>query len=188
MMERRKRRKSAVSSAADGGGAAPQFRDIPPYPSEAGQRDELVIKLSPRRSVLNAVCEMVEKFGEAHDVPDGTVFRVNLAIDELLTNYVLHRLDKTKRGRMEVRVRMIENRLVLVVLDTGPPFDPRTVAAPPEPQSLDDIPVGGVGLHLVRTYADELDYREVDGCNILRLEHVIETDRESQSSGGAKEE
>ena len=64
--------------------------------------------------------------------------------------------------------------VVLVVADTGPPFDPQNVAPLPELVGEEPPKLGGAGLDLVRSYADRLHYREVDGCNILRLEHDLD--------------
>ena len=66
--------------------------------------------------------------------------------------------------------------LVLVVADTGPPFDPQSVQRIVDPVGEELPGLGGAGLHLVRSYADRLHYREVDGCNILRLKHDLNPD------------
>ena len=164
---------------------------VPGYAVEPGQMDELVVELFPRRSALSAIMEMVEKFGETHCIPDWIVYKLNLEIDELLTNYVVHRRSSHAAPRMVIRVRLVgpdvasgsdpatvgvgsgRARAVLIMADTGPPFDPQTVPAPDMP-AAEDLRVGGAGLHLVRRSATRMHYREIDGCNILRLEHDIE--------------
>ena len=108
-----------------------------------------------------------------HGVSEEAVYRVNLEVDELLTNYVVHRRPSDVPARMVVRVRLVRRCLVLVVADTGPPFDPASVAPLSEAPDR-SVELGGAGLHLVRSYADRLHYRELDGCNILRLEHDLE--------------
>ena len=71
-------------------------------------------------------------------------------------------------------IQHLARRLVLVVADTGPPFDPQNVEPLPESVGEEPPKLGGAGLHLVRSYADRLHYAEVDGCNILRLEHDLD--------------
>uniref|UniRef100_UPI0038B2A298 ATP-binding protein n=1 Tax=Jiella pelagia TaxID=2986949 RepID=UPI0038B2A298 len=34
---------------------------------------------------------------------------------------------------------------------------------------LDDRPIGGLGIHIVRAMMDEIDYQRVDGRNLLTL-------------------
>ena len=155
---------------------------VPEYAPEPGQVEELVVELAPRKSALNTLMEMVETFGAAHSVPEAAVYRVNLELDELLTNYVVHRRPSDVPAKMVVRVRLVDRRLVLVVADTGPPFDPQTVDPLPDPAGDAVETVGGAGLHLVRSYADRIHYSEVDGCNILRLEHDLNPEPEGSLS------
>ena len=162
------------SAESSDGPWSPARAAVPGYAPEPGQIDELVIELAPRKSALNTMMEMVEAFGAEHSVSEVAVYRVNLALDELLTNYIVHRLPADWPARMAIRVRLFARRLVLVVADTGPPFDPQNVAPLPELVGEEPPKLGGAGLHLVRSYADRLHYREVDGCNILRLEHDLD--------------
>ena len=61
--------------------------------------------------------------------------------------------------------------------DDGVPFDP-TIVPEPEPwTSLEDAQIGGVGLHLMHSYADRLEYERYDGKNILTL-YLTDSDAE----------
>ena len=51
----------------------------------------------------------------------------------------------------------------LTIQDNGPAFDPSTAGVPDTALPADERPVGGLGLHLVRTLSDSFDYsREGD--------------------------
>ena len=113
--------------------------------------------------------EQVEAFGATHGIPETATYQVNVEIDELLTNYVMHRPASDVPPIMVVRIRLIEQCLVLMLSDTGPPFDPRS--GPKYEPGTDRV--GGAGLHLVQSFADRLEYREVEGTNVLRLEHDL---------------
>jgi anti-sigma regulatory factor (Ser/Thr protein kinase) len=56
---------------------------------------------------------------------------------------------------------------ILTVIDEGPAFDPLSVPPPVIPASLDDAPVGGLGIHLVRSYADACEYKRHGGRNVF---------------------
>ncbi len=136
--------------------------------------DEMRMELSPRLSAIASLAEMIEEFGSSHNIPDTPIFLVNLEIDELMTNYVTYSFRKVRRPRMEVTLRTFRDRLVLVVEDNGPPFNPLESPDPDLTSGIDERRVGGMGLHLVRKYADRIDYRCVDDRNILTLEHEFD--------------
>ena len=53
--------------------------------------------------------------------------------------------------------------------DDGPAFDPLAAQAPDTTLGLDERPVGGLGLMLVRRLMDDVAYERRDGRNHLRL-------------------
>ena len=58
--------------------------------------------------------------------------------------------------------------VTIEIVDDGPRFDPLEDAPLPDPDApLEDRPVGGLGVHLVRTMMDEISYRYQDGKNRL---------------------
>lgn len=155
-------------------GAVAKLPECPPDPR---QLDELVVELQPRRSALTALGGIVDAFGVAHGLSEFVRFRLILEIDELLTNYVTHRRPSARPSRMELRVRVFSGRVDLVVIDSGPAFDPQAVPPLAEVKRFEDIPARGLGIHLVRNAADRLCYRQVAGNNLLRLEHdLVEED------------
>ena len=140
-------------------------------PAADGCIDEMRMELSPRLSAIHSLAEVIEEFGRNHDIPDAQIYCVNLEIDELMTNYVAYAFRKVQRPRMNVILRTFADRLVLVVEDNGPPFNPLESGEPDLTSGVDERSVGGMGLYLVRKYPDRVDYRCIDDRNILTLEH-----------------
>ena len=140
-------------------------------PAADGCIDEMRMELSPRLSALTSLGEVIEEFGKTHDIPDAAIFCVNLEIDELMTNYVAYALRKVRQPRMHVILQAFPGRLVLIVEDNGPAFNPLDAPEADLTSGIHERRVGGMGLHLVRKYADRIDYRCVDERNILTLEH-----------------
>ena len=136
--------------------------------------DEMSMELSPRLSAINSLAEVIEEFGRNHKIPDAQIYFVNLEIDELMTNYVAYAFRKVQRPRMNVILRTFPGKLVLVVEDNGPPFNPLESGEPDLTSGIDERKIGGMGLHLVRKYPDHIDYRCIDDRNILTLEHKFD--------------
>ncbi|MCY4120295.1 MAG: ATP-binding protein [Acidobacteria bacterium] len=141
----------------------------PPVPE--GCIDEMRMELSPRLSAISSLAEVIEEFGKNHNIPDAPIYFVNLEIDELMTNYVAYAFRKVRKPRMNVILRTFADKLVLVVEDSGPPFNPLETEEPDLSAGIEERRIGGMGLHLVRKYPDHIDYQCVDDRNILTLEH-----------------
>jgi serine/threonine-protein kinase RsbW len=61
----------------------------------------------------------------------------------------------------------------VVVADDGPEFDPLSAAEPDTTLGVEDRPIGGLGIALVRRLMDEVAYERRDGRNRLRFERRL---------------
>ena len=113
--------------------------------------------------------EAFEDFCRAHLVPDAARQAADLALEEHLTNVLAYGFDPGVARHASVQLDVVENCLHVEVADTGKPFNP--LDTPPVDTSLplDEKPVGGLGVHLMRQFMDELSYTRADGRNILRM-------------------
>jgi serine/threonine-protein kinase RsbW len=62
-----------------------------------------------------------------------------------------------------------EGRLELGVSDDGPAFDPLAMATPDIDAPLEERPIGGLGIYLVREMMAGVSYERRDGRNVLRM-------------------
>ncbi len=135
-------------------------------------KDELRVSLSPPRlSALRNLSGMVEAFGVANRLPESEIYMLNLALDELVANAVNYGFEGVAEPRIEITLWVSGTLMVLTITDNGRPFDPTELADPDVSSSLEERPVGGLGLHLVRSFADRVTYQHTEGRNRLTLEH-----------------
>jgi anti-sigma regulatory factor (Ser/Thr protein kinase) len=59
--------------------------------------------------------------------------------------------------------------LEIVVIDDGHEFNPLEFPEPDTNLPVEERPIGGLGIHLLRKMADRLEYRRIDGFNRLAL-------------------
>ena len=135
--------------------------------------DELRVSLSPRLSAVRSLAQMVEEFGDANKLPDQQVYMINLALDELITNTVSYGLRGVARPKIEIMLQVSETALVLTMEDNGRPFDPTQDTHPDVSSEVAERPIGGLGLHLIKTFADRVDYEYSDGKNRLVMKHDL---------------
>lgn len=151
-------------TAADG--AVPGASVSPPSPNE--HRLELTLVNDPAE--IARLAEAVEAFGETCGLALGDVYKINLALDELLTNLIDYAYPDGRRHAIALHLAFADGRLAAELCDDAAPFDPLTQAQPPVLEgALDERPIGGLGLHFVRTLMDEVSYRRDGAHNRLTL-------------------
>lgn len=118
---------------------------------------------------VRRVISAVEAFGKANNLPVGPLAHLGLALDELLTNAVTYGAADGKGHQIDVSVTLEGHMVAVTIIDGAPPFNPLDVPPPDLTLGLDDRPIGGLGIHLVRRVMDEVLYRRDGDRNILTL-------------------
>jgi anti-sigma regulatory factor (Ser/Thr protein kinase) len=96
--------------------------------------------------------------------------RMTLLVEELFTNTVVHGHGGDSDAPVRLVFELTADRIALVYEDTGPPHDPFAGLAGPDPAaSVQDRPVGGLGVYLVSAMAQEIEYRRAGDCNRISL-------------------
>jgi anti-sigma regulatory factor (Ser/Thr protein kinase) len=136
--------------------------------------NELRVSLPARVSELRDLAAMVEDFGDSNNLPAPKVFAINLELDELITNTVTHgSFEVGIDPRIDIHLRVESDILILTMEDNGKPFDPTFDTEPNTTSPLESREVGGLGLHLVKSFADRVSYEFVEGKNRSTLEHDL---------------
>ena len=129
----------------------------------------LTLRIKPEHEELDRMTAAVEDLGERDDWPPDLVFKVNLALEELGLNIMDYGLEDSDQ-EIEITLTSDSDSLVIEIMDEGRPFDPLTDAPVPDLDGpVEDRRVGGLGIHLVRTMMDEMQYRREQGKNRLTL-------------------
>jgi sigma-B regulation protein RsbU (phosphoserine phosphatase) len=140
-------------------------------------------------ATLESVTEVTERFGqfaEANDLDDTARRQVLLVLDDLLNNVVTYAYEGDEQAagqEIQVRVELAPTRLVIIISDGGVPFNPFGMNAPDVQASLDERDIGGLGIHLVRTVMDEVDYNRRAGRNVVTVIKRLDPERDSDAEG-----
>jgi len=94
---------------------------------------------------------------------------VTVALDELLANALSHGAAGRDPCSVTVEVELDQERMTVTVTDDGTPFDPFGQDAPDTTLSVEERPIGGLGLHLVGQLMDKVSYQRRDGHNVVVL-------------------
>ncbi len=130
----------------------------------------LSLCLPTKLDQLEHIYDAVDKLGEEEDWAPGMVYQVKLVLEELGVNIVTHGHKNDPNHEFEIVLDSDAEALTIELRDDGRAFNPLTDSPEPDLESgLDDRPVGGLGIYLVRTMMDELSYRREDGKNVLTI-------------------
>lgn len=124
---------------------------------------------------IRLLAEAVGCFGLEKGLPPKLIFQVNLALDEILTNTISYGYPEGGEREIQVRLIMEETKdLIIEVRDDGLPFNPLEADEPDINQDINERPIGGLGIHLVRQITDEIEYQWKEGCNVLVMRKHIQ--------------
>ncbi len=108
-----------------------------------------------------------------HDVPDGTVFDLKLAVDEACTNIIVHGYNGMDPGSIILSFRIESDRILVQITDFGHIFEPADAPKPDVEAALEDRPLGGMGLYLIYQMMDNIDYQSSEDGNTLTFTKFI---------------
>ena len=115
---------------------------------------------------LNA---FIQSIADRLEIDPTTTGQVHLAVEEAVVNVINYAYPDGKGGFVTVKAMSDGHELRLVVIDSGVPFDPTRREKTDVTLSVEDRPVGGLGIFLVRELMDSINYERVDGRNILMM-------------------
>jgi serine phosphatase RsbU (regulator of sigma subunit)/anti-sigma regulatory factor (Ser/Thr protein kinase) len=139
--------------------------------------ERFVARMRNDLTELARVAEEVEAFGERRSLDFKTVYNVNLILDELLTNTINYGYEDRKDHTIDIVIDHRDDVLTITVEDDAKPFDPLSVAEPDLEAALEDRAIGGLGIHIVKTFMDEVRYERVDGRNrVVMTKRTIDKD------------
>ena len=123
---------------------------------------------------VQAALDALAALTTAHGISKAVSWPVEVSLDEVLANVVEHAFEgREEAGTVDLELRLdlgVEPPLCeMMVVDDGPEFDPLSAAQPDPSLGIEERPIGGLGLALVRRLMDEVQYERRDGKNRLRL-------------------
>jgi len=128
------------------------------------QRHSLTLQASGASS--GEASEWARGLSAGAGLSEERTYALDLCVVELVTNIVEHSYRRGP-GEIQLDLDIACAAAVLTVLDAGPPFDPLSMPPPVTPASLDEASIGGYGIHMVRSTADDCRYERRGGRNVF---------------------
>ncbi len=116
----------------------------------------------------------LEEFLESRAVAPQVTFAATLVLEEILTNVVKYAFDDSVPHEVRIDADLDARELVLKIADDGRPFDILAAPAPDFDRPVECRDAGGLGIHLVRSLAQRVEYRRAGGRNVVTVHFSLE--------------
>ena len=138
-------------------------------PSEEKEILDRLLTLHNDTAEVDQLGIFVKQVGESLSIDKALTGKIRLAVEEAVVNVMEYAYPKGSKGEVSIRAVSNGKRLKFVITDSGIPFNPTKVAAANTMLSVEERPVGGLGILLVRELMDSINYERIDGKNVLTL-------------------
>ena len=154
-------------------------KKVAEFVGDAPQSDDLTILFihyvpSSRRLVLkNSIDQIsllpafVEDAVKASKLNPEMESSLNLALEEAVTNVIDYAYPERTEGEVLIDAAVTDKALTFTITDNGKPFDPTARPEVDINAGVEDRPIGGLGIHLVRQIMDEVRYERRGEKNVL---------------------
>lgn len=122
---------------------------------------------------VEKLAPFIDELSEELSLDPVIVFNLNLAVEEAVSNVMMYAYD-APGNTFTLSASCEDGMLTFVIIDSGKPFDPTTeIKEVDTTLSLEERPIGGLGMFLIKNIMDEVSYKRDGNHNILTLSKKI---------------
>lgn len=136
--------------------------------------DHLTLTFANNVEEAPRIARRIEYFLHDKQISDSIINKILLCVDELITNIIAHAYTDKLEHAVLLDCRIFEGRIELELRDDGVAFDPTTQTRPNTQLSVDSRSIGGLGIHLVMTLMDKVEYLREGDYNVLKTTKILE--------------
>ena len=128
------------------------------------------LTLNNKVSEISKLNAFVQSATAALNMEKMLAHQIKLAVEEAVTNVIDYAYPNGTEGHIDITIEADESRIRFILSDSGADFDPTSVSKADTTLTVDERPIGGLGILLVRNLMDSINYERTEGKNVLRME------------------
>jgi len=120
-------------------------------------------------SNLNNLREFIMSHAKKNGWDNENAYLISLAVDEACTNLIryAYKFDKTKK--IEIILKPKQDKFVVIIKDSGKPFNPLEVPPPDMEEYFNEFKRGGLGIFIINKAMDEIIYKKGNNLHYNEL-------------------
>lgn len=134
------------------------------------------IKVDATLENLSKVFGFLQEAFDSLSVKPQIKRQIKLCVEEIymnITNYAYNPETGPAKISLDVNDGIEPTKIIISFSDHGKPYDPLKHEDPDMELDLEDAPIGGLGIYLVKTTMDKVQYESKNGHNVLTIEKDI---------------
>ncbi len=116
------------------------------------------IKIPSQADNLVLIRDLVSRVAAQVGFDNDEASKIELAVDEACTNVIRHAYGNNSNEVIDVLIKIDAKKLTIIVSDKGKGFEPDHVAVPDLGESIRSGKKGGLGICLIKTLMDKVDF------------------------------
>jgi len=138
-------------------------------PSQSPKNSAVTVRLRNSRGEHKRLQSELATFCATRGIGEDCARQLRLLLEEMFINAATHAYGEGVSGWIDVTLECRDESVFIVMEDKGVPFNPLEASTPDLSVDLGEREIGGHGLLLMRTLADDMDYDYRDRRNRLRV-------------------
>ena len=123
---------------------------------------------------LKGVRDFIRGSLKGHDVSDIEISEIVLALDEMCSNLMIHAHHCNPDDLFELHIQVDKGQPVIFeIIDDGTVFDINQFNEPALNNIIHEKRKGGLGIRLVKSIMDKIEYQNRGGRNVCRLQKTV---------------
>jgi len=131
--------------------------------------ERLALRLRNDLQEIERMTQEVAAWRQQQALSEEVEFQIDLVLDEIVSNVIRHGLKDHEPHIIVVNLSCNGDDLTLEVEDDGVPFNPLKAPPPDITKPIEERRIGGLGIHLVRTIMNTLEYERRGEKNHLLM-------------------
>ena len=125
------------------------------------------VRITNQRDQIDNVRKFFDDYSKENKLTEKTVHDIQMALDELLTNIVNYGYEDSDEHKIDVRFGINDDAVRVEIIDDSKPYNILEQESPDISLSVEDKPIGGLGIFLIKKLMSNVDYYTKEGKNHL---------------------
>jgi serine/threonine-protein kinase RsbW len=121
------------------------------------------LRVKSKTENLSEIRDFVSSNARNAGIQEATVENIILAVDEACTNIIKHAYKLSPEGEIIIKIVYDKEKFTVTIIDYGKSFEPARVPLPDLQKYYREHRVGGLGMYLMKSLMDDVEYISVPG-------------------------